>query len=153
MNKVSQYVLIEETDDDCCSVVVDVSNDEDYLIGKAAILNEKVRNYNLSISRKVEFYNSKRGEFIKNSVSEYIPERVNHPDNKCWTEQDHIDWKKAKSDVGKRNKKAIAEIASNAAALFLKDNHEPDPESICQLEVEYYVTEIKEASIDRLIRK
>lgn len=148
----SEYFLIEDIDDDNFAVV-ESSNDKEYLTEKAATLNKNVRNYNLSISRKVEFYNSKRGEFIKNSVAKYIPERVDHPDNKCWNEQDHIDWKKAKSDVGKRNKKAIGEIASNAAALFLKDNPEPNPESICQLEVEYYVTEIKEASIDRLTRK
>ena len=150
MNKVSQYVLIEETEFTSFDVV-DYSTNEQFLTEKANTLNENVRNYNLSISRKIEFYNSKRDEFIKNLVLKYIPEKVNHPDNKSWTEQDHIDWKKAKADVGKRNKKAISEIASNAAALFLKDS--PLPELITKLEVNYYVVEIKEASIDRVTRK
>ena len=146
----SEYVLIEETEFTSFDVV-DYSTNEQFLIEKANTLNENVRNYNLSISRKIEFYNSKRDEFIKNLVLKYIPVKVNHPDNKCWTEQDHIDWKKAKADVGKRNKKAISEIASNAAALFLKDS--PLPELITKLEVNYYVVEIKEALFDRVTRK
>lgn len=151
MSKIeSRFVLIEETEFVSFDVV-DYSTNEQFLNEKANTLNENVRNYNLSISRKIEFYNSKRDEFIKNLVLKYIPEKVNHPDNKCWTEQDHIDWKKAKADVGKRNKKAISEIASNAAVSFLKDN--PLPELITKLEVNYYVVEIKEALIDRVTRK
>jgi hypothetical protein len=146
----SRYVLIEETEFTSFDVV-DCSTNEQWLIEKANRLNENVRNYNLSISRKVEFYNSKRDEFIKDHLVKYIPEKVIHPDNKCWTEQDHIDWKKAKDGVRKRNKEAIAKIASDANQQFLKDY--PLPESTSKLEVNYYVVEIKESSIDKLTRK
>lgn len=145
----SLYVIIEETDDNCF-VVVDCSYDEQHLIERAKTLNENVRNYNLSVSRKIEFYNSKRDEFIKDHIAKFIPEKVIHPDNKCWTEQDHIDWKKAKDGVRKRNKNAISEIASNAVTLFLKAN--PLIE-INKLEVNYYVVKTKEPLIDGLTRK